>query len=96
MSLDTLLKDTLLSLYRDSPEITYALLQCDFTAVSRKFREELFARISPDKYYHMDALLHSEEYYEYRDAIDRASLAVTNDLADLMEFTLAQNEGKLN
>ena len=44
----------------------------------------------------MDEILHSDEYMRYRDAVDRASLAVTTDLAELMELTLAQNEGKLN
>ena len=96
MSLDNLLKSTLLALYADCPEIVYALHQLDFSKVNRKFRENLFSYISEEDYYKMDEILHSDEYMRYRDAVDRASLAVTTDLAELMELTLAQNEGKLN
>lgn len=95
-NLDSLLKETLLALYSDCPEIIHALHQLDFSKVNRKFRENLFSYISEDEYYKMDEILHSGEYVKYRDAVDRSSLAVTEDLAKLIELTLAQNEGKLN
>lgn len=97
MSLENLLKNTLKALYYDSPEITSALNEIDFSKVNRKFREELFSRISEEEFYKMDAILHSDEYMRYKDAIDRSSMAITNELANIIEFTMTQNEGgKLN
>ncbi len=94
MSLDTLLKNTLMHLYYDSPEVTSALQAIDFTKVNRKFKEELFSRISEEDFYKIDAIFYSEEYLRYRDALDFASMAVTVDLAEIIEFTLTQNKGE--
>lgn len=94
--MDNLLRDTLLALYRDTPEITEALLKCDYTRITRKYKEELFARISPDEFYKMDAILHSDEYIKYRTAVDQAAFACTEQLAQLIEFSLAEQEGGLN
>lgn len=93
-TLDTLLRNTLLSLYADSDEITDALLQCDFSKVNRSFRENLFARIDEEAYWHMDEILHSDEYVAYKNAIDLASLAITDELADLIEFVVQEGGAK--
>lgn len=95
-NLDNLLRGTLLSLYKDCPEITDALLQCDFSKVNRSFRENLFARIDEEEYWAMDEILRSDEYMKYRDAIDQASLSITDELADLIEFVVAENGGNIN
>ena len=93
-SLDNLLKNTLLSLYSDCPTITDALLQCDFSKVNRSFRENLFARIDEEAYWHMDEILHSDEYVAYKNAIDLASLAITDELAGLIEFVVSEGGAK--
>lgn len=87
-----LLRSSMLELYRDSDEIYDALLQVDWSKLDYKFQRELFTRISPDRFYEMDALLHSDDYVEYREAIDRAALACSNDLANLLEFVVSENE----
>ena len=87
-----LLKNTLLQLYRDNDEIYAALVQCDWSKLNYKFQQELFLRISPDRFYAMDEILHSDAYIEYRDAVDNAAMACTNDLANLLEFVVSENE----
>lgn len=87
-----LLRDSMLALYRDSDEIYSALLQVDWSKLNYKFQQELFLRISPDRFYAMDEILHSDAYIEYREAIDRAALACSNDLANLLEFVVSENE----
>ena len=94
--LDNLLKDTLLSLYADCPEISDTLRQLDFSMVNRSFRENLFARISEEDYYAMDAILHSDEYMNYKQAIDQASLVITDELGELIEFVVQEKGGNVN
>lgn len=94
--MQNLLRDTLLALYKDSDEITDALKQCDWTSVQYKFQQELFLRIEPIEFYKMDAVLHSDEYMQYRDAVDMAAMACSNDLSQMIEFVIEQREGKLN
>lgn len=86
--MDTLLLETLLALYHDCPEITEALKKLDFSKVNYKFQQELFLRIEPIEFYKMDAIVHSDEYRVYRDAIDRACLACTQELSSLLNFVI--------
>lgn len=97
-NLDNLLKDTLVHLYIDLPEVAYALNNISYDVVNRKFKQKLFELISESEFEEMDNLLHSEAYYKYKDAIDRASMSVTTDLAELIEFAgIQSNEGgKIN
>lgn len=96
-NLDTLLRDTLISLYYDDPQIVYSLRLVDYDKVNFKFKRELFCNIDIEDYKEVDDFLRSEKYQNYQDAINKASLAVTRELADLIEFVVAeQNGGKVN
>jgi len=87
-----LLRNSMLALYSDNDTIYDALLQVDWSKLNYKFQQELFLRISPDRFYAMDEVLRSDAYIEYRDAIDRAAQACSNDLANLLEFVVSENE----
>lgn len=86
--MQNLLRDTLLQLYKDSPEITEVLLKCDFTKLNRKFTEEVFSRISKEEFEYIDGILHSDAYMRYRDAVDGAAFACTQELANLISFVV--------
>ena len=94
--LDNLLKETLIGLYYDLPEVVYALQQISYDVVNRNFKNELFSRISEEDFYKVDAYLHSDEYFAYKDAIDQASMSVTTELAALIEFVTTEKGGKIN
>ena len=94
--LDNLLKETLVALYYDLPEVVHALQQIDFSVVNRNFKNELFSRISEEDFYKVDEYLHSDEYFAYKDAIDQASMTVTTELAALIEFVTTEKGGKIN
>lgn len=57
-----LLRNSMLALYRDNDVIYDALLQCDWSKLNYKFQQELFLRISPDRFYAMDEIMHSDAY----------------------------------
>lgn len=91
-----LLRDSMLALYRDCPEIYDALIDIDWSKVKTKFRNEVFSRIDPDTYYKIDAVLHSDDYLRYKSAIDSSACACTTELAQIIEFTLQEREGGLH
>lgn len=91
-----LLRDSMLALYRDCPEIYDALIDIDWSKVETKFRNEVFARIDPDTFYKIDAVLHSDDYLRYKSAIDSSAQSCTTDLAQIIEFTLQEREGGLH
>ena len=94
--LDNLLKNTLIGIYYDSPEIVQAIDKLDFTQVNYKFKQELFERIDEGTFSRIDSFLRSEDYAKYKNAIDGASLAVTRELGEMMSFVYSQKEGDLN
>lgn len=87
-----LLRDSMLQLYRDCPEITSALIDIDWSKVETKFRNEVFSRIDPETYYKIDAVLHSDDYMLFKRAVDEGAMACTSDLAQIIEFTLQERE----
>lgn len=91
-----LLRDSILLLYRDCPEIYDALIDIDWSKVETKFRNEVFARIDPDTFYKVDGWLHSEDYEKYRRAVDESAQSCTVELAQIIEFTLQEREGGLH
>lgn len=91
-----LLKNTLLQLYRDNDVIYSALSQLDWTAAQSKFEKELFCRIDKETFYKVDEYLRGDEFMYYKQALDEASMAVTSDLSQLIEFTLEENNGGVN
>ena len=94
--LDNLLKDTLIGLYYDLPEVVYALQQISYDVVNRNFKNELFSRISEEDFYKVDEMLHTEAYFKYKTAIEESSLAVTVQLAELINFVTTENNKRLD
>lgn len=94
--MSSVLKDAMMQLYRDSPEILYVLSQVDFTQLNTKFQAELDQRIDRTSYQKVEDFLTTPEYLLYCESIQSASMAMTQDLAKLIEFTLCSNEGRLN
>jgi hypothetical protein len=88
---DDILKNSLLALYADDEGIVESLKLCDYTAVNSKFRAELFQRIDEDSFFVMDTILRSQNYLNYKRAIDEAACACTTQLADLI--ALAMEDG---
>lgn len=95
-NLDNLLKSSLTAIYYDSPEIVQAIDKLDFTQVNYKFKQELFERIDEDTFSKADSFLRSEDYAKYKNAIDGASLAVTRELGEMMNFVCSQKEGDVH
>lgn len=91
-----LLRSSMLELYRDSDEIYSALLQLDWSAVQSRFEKEVFCRIDKETFYRVDEYLRSDDYMYYKQALNEASMAVTSDLSQLIEFTLEENNGGVN
>lgn len=95
-NLDNLLKSSLIAIYYDSPEIVQAIDKLDFSQVNYKFKSELFARIDISTFERVDSFLRGDDYAAYKNAIDGASLAVTRELGEMMNFVCSQKEGDLN
>ena len=92
-NLDNLLKSSLIAIYYDSPEIVQAIDKLNCSQVNYKFRSELFARIDIATFERVDSFLRSDDYAAYKNAIDGASLAVTRELVEMMNFVCSQKEG---
>lgn len=82
------LKQAMLTLYRDSPEILYCLQQLDYTSLEVTFQKELDARIDRKTYDEVEKFLASEDYLRYCNAVSESSMAMTRDIAKLIEFVL--------
>lgn len=92
----SVLKNSLLMLYRDSEEICNMINSLDFTSLDSRFSSELFCRISKEEYYLVEEFLASELYSNYTQAVHAATLAMTRPLSDLMNFVLETQKGELN
>lgn len=92
--LDTLLKDSLIALYYDCPEIVYALSHLDYEEVNYKFKSELFMRISPEEFEEVDTYLRSDKYLAYKTAVESASMSITTELAEMIAFVVDNGENK--
>lgn len=90
------LKQAMLTLYRDSPEILYCLQQLDFTQLNTTFQKEIDARIDRKTYDEVEKFLASEDYLRYVEAVNSASMSMTRPISELLEFVLTKNEGEIN
>ena len=90
----SILKNSLKMLYADSPEILEALELIDWHIADRKFYAELFYHIPETEFWEMDELLQSDKMKRYSVAIEKAALACTNDLAQLIELAMVQKDVK--
>ena len=93
--MEHILKNTLMALYADTPEIIYALQKCDFTKLNTKFKSEMFSRISKEEFEYIDNILHSDAYMRYKESVDQSAMAMTQELANLISFVI-ENEGNLH
>ncbi len=94
--MSNVLKEAMIQLYRDSPEILYCLQQLDYTSLEVTFQKELDARIDRKTYDEVEKFLASEDYLRYVEAINSASMSMTRDIAKLIEFVLDKPQGELN
>lgn len=95
--LSHLLRDSLVSMYADDPDIVDNLYKINYENINRKFITALFEIIDPKDFEMVDSFLYSDPYYNYVDAIQRASMTVTTELAQLIELAVSTNErGRLN
>lgn len=94
--MSNVLKDAMMVLYRDSPEILYCLQQISYDKLNVKFQAELDARIDRATYKKVEDFLATEDYLIYCEAIQSASMAMTQDLAKLIEFVLDKPRGEVN
>lgn len=90
------LKQAMITLYRDSPEILYCLQQLDYSQLNTTFQKELDARIDRKTYDEVEKFLASEDYLRYVEAVNSASMSMTRDIAKLIEFVLDKPQGELN
>lgn len=90
------LKQAMLTLYRDSPEILYCLQQISYDTLNVKFQKELDARIDRNIYNKVEEFLATDEYLNYCVAISEASMAMTTEIAKLLEFVLDKPKGEIN
>ena len=88
MNRRSVLKNSLLALYRDSEEITESLKLIDYSCLDKEFYDTLFAHISEEDFYEVDNFLNSDKVMMYYNAVDKAALAMTNDLANLIQLAL--------
>lgn len=95
-NLDNLLKNSLVAIYFDDPLIVQAIQKLDFTQVTYKFKMELFEHIDVETFDRVDSFLRGDDYIVYKTAIDRASLACTRELGEMMQFVYSQREGDVN
>lgn len=94
--MSNVLKDAMMQLYRDSPEILYCLQQLDYSALNAKFQKELDARIDRDTYNKVEEFLATDDYLNYCTAISEASMSMTVEIAKLLEFVLDKPKGEVN
>lgn len=90
------LKSAMMVLYRDSPEILYCLQQISYDTLNVKFQKELDARIDRGTYNKVEEFLATDDYLNYCVAISEASMAMTQEIAKLLEFVLETNKGETN
>lgn len=94
--MSTVLKQAMLTLYRDSPEILYCLQQLNYDELSVNFQREMDQRISREDVKEVEEFLASEKYICYANSVNEASMALTREISKLLEFVLTSNEGEVN
>lgn len=94
--MSNVLRDAIMQLYRDSPEILYCLQQLDYTSLEVTFQKELDARIDRKTYDEVEKFLASDEYMRYCVAVSESSMSMTRDISKMLEFVLHPKEGELH
>mgnify|MGYP000852583293 CR=1 FL=1 len=94
--MSNVLKEAMMQLYRDSPEILYCLQQLNYDELSINFQREMDQRISREDVKEVEEFLASEKYVCYSNAVSESSMALTREISKLLEFVLTPREGELN
>lgn len=92
---ENMLKASLVSVYYNDPEIAAALAVMNYEKTAFKFKTELLNNISLEKFNVVDNFLRSDEYKEYKLAVDKATLATTQQLAEMISLVVA-DKGAIN
>lgn len=90
----SILKNSLKSLYADSEEILEAFDLVDFSKLDHDFYKTVFSHISEEEFWKVDTYLQSDAVMSYYEAVDRAALACTQDLANLIELAMIDKNVK--
>ena len=83
-----ILKNSLLSLYRDSDEIMECLQLIDWSVLDKTFYDTLFTHISEAEFWQVDTFLNSDKVLMYYQAVDKTAMSLTDDLAKLIELAI--------
>lgn len=94
--MSNVLKDAMMVLYRDSPEILYCLQQLSYDELSVNFQREMDQRIPREDVKEVEEFLASEKYICYSSAVSESSMALTREISKLLEFVLTPREGELS
>lgn len=94
--LDEILKNSLIGIYMDCPEIIEALHRVDFSRVNFHFKSELFKRMTPEEFRAVDDFLRSDAYLKYKNALDKSAMACSEELANLIYFVSPGQEGEVH
>ena len=84
-----ILKNSLLSLYRNSDEIMECLQLIDWSVLDKTFYDTLFTHIAEEEFWEVDNFLNSDKVLSYYQAVDKAAMSLTGDLAALIELAVA-------
>ncbi|MNQ40516.1 hypothetical protein D3C85_541730 [compost metagenome] len=90
---ENILKGSLSALYYGDKNFLDTIDKMDFTNVRLEFMSELFSIMSPEEFYNVNDLLHSEQYLLYAEAVSHAIMAVSKKLADIAVFAQANADG---
>ena len=94
--MSSVLKEAMMQLYKDSPEILYCLQQLNYDELSVNFQREMDQRISRKDVKQVEEFLASEKYICYANSVSESSMALTREISKLLEFVLTSNEGEVN
>lgn len=94
--MSNVLKEAMMQLYRDSPEILYCLQQLDYSQLSINFQREMDQRISREDVKEVEEFLASDKYICYANSVNESSMALTREISKLLEFVLTPKEGELS
>lgn len=91
----SVLKTSLMKMYAGNDEIIDMLAGVDYTELDKRYQTELYSRISKEDVALAESILLSDLIYRYDQATVGASMAMTRQLSEVLEFVLSTNKGEL-
>lgn len=83
---ETILKQSLVALYQDKPEIIERIKQINFTQLTEQYYNVLYQHITKEEFERVDVFMRSPEAIKYAEAIQNATMVVVNGLEDVLQF----------